>query len=163
MNNDKTNLRRYEDDLHVSGLAVVILGAWSVLKLIMEVILESKSVFGLQNYTGDIRMVAMLVFGVIVGVIVLISLLVFAFHYYIGINASKAARGLPYKKGYYVCSIIMLILSITGLAFYYNDFQNLEDIDTTIASFLVDLTTIYVFFVVIISTNRIRKLKKKPE
>lgn len=163
MNNDKTNLRRYEDDLHVSGLAVVILGAWSVLKLIMEVILESKSVFGLQNYTGDIRMVAMLVFGVIVGVIVLISLLIFAFHYYIGINASKAARGLPYKKGYYVCSIIMLILSITGLAFYYNDFQNLENIDTTIASFLVDLTTIYVFFVVIISTNRIRKLKKKPE
>ena len=163
MGNDNTNLRRYEDDLHVSGLAVVILGAWSVLKLIMEVILEGQSVFKMDEFGDDEKLIAMLVYGVIIFIVVAISLLIFAFHFFIGMNASKAARGLPYKKGYYVCAIIMLVLSVLGIAAYYEEFKNLEEIDTTIASLLVDLTTIYVFFVVVISTNKIRKLKNNAK
>ncbi len=42
MESEKVLLRKYEDDLNVSGMGVIILGAWSIVKLIMQNIYLAK-------------------------------------------------------------------------------------------------------------------------
>ena len=53
MDNDKVKLRRYQDDLNVGGLGVVILGAWSILKIIMHTIIEAKNNISLEEFAEE--------------------------------------------------------------------------------------------------------------
>ncbi|MCR5233843.1 MAG: hypothetical protein K6E53_08035 [Lachnospiraceae bacterium] len=159
MGDDKVKLRRYEDDLNVGGLGVVILGAWSVLKVFMYMIMEDKNTINLDEIAKEDRAIAVGIFIVIIAVILLMVLLIFKIHLYIGMNASKAARGEPYKKGYYTAAIILLVISVLGMFIYIEAIKDLDNIDTTIASFLVDLTTIYILWIIVSSTRKIRELK----
>ncbi len=159
MGDDKVKLRRYEDDLNVGGLGVVILGAWSVLKVLMYTIMEDKNTINLEEIAKEDRAIAVGIFIVIIALTLLMVLLIFKIHLYIGMNASKAARGEPYKKGYYTAAIILLVISVLGMFTYIEAIKDLDNIDTTIASFLVDLTTIYILWIVVSSTRKIRELK----
>ncbi len=158
MDSDKVKLRRYQDDLYVGGLGVVILGAWSVLKVIMYAIIEAKNDIILEEFADEEKAIAVVVLLVVIAGIVLVSILIFMIHLYIGLNASKAAKGEPYKKGYYKGAIILLVLSAMGMFAYIGELKNAENIDTTIASFIVDLTTVYILWVVVSSTKKIREL-----
>ncbi len=159
MNTEKAELRRYEDDLNVSGTGVVILGAWSVIRVLFEMTMNAKEFFGLEeiNALSDkvITVVAIIV------VVAIISFIIIKVHLYIGLNAMRAAKGKPYKKGYVTAAIIVTVLSVLSLITYKDEVQNLDNIDTTIASILVDLTTIYIFTVVIGSSFRIKKIKNE--
>ena len=53
----------------------------------------------------------------------------------------------------------MMVLTIVSMAFYIVMFKDLDNIDTTIASVFIDLTTIYIFAGILISTRRIKELK----
>lgn len=158
MGNDKVKLRRYQDDLNVGGLGIVILGAWSILKIIMHTIIEAKNNISLEEFAEEERWIAVVVVIVVIAGILLVSLLIFKIHFYIGMNASRAAKGEPYKKGYYKGAIILLVLSVMGMFTYIDELKNLDTIDTTIASFIVDLTTVYILWVVVSSTKKIREL-----
>ena len=159
METDKVKLRRYEDDLNVGGIGVIILGAWDVLKVIMQLIMEGKNEIDLESYSGEEHAIAVGVTIAFIAVFLLIVLLVFRIHLYIGMNASKAAKGQPYKKGYYTGAIILLVISVAGMLAYIGNIKDIENIDITIASFLVDLTTIYILGTVISATRKIRKLR----
>jgi hypothetical protein len=139
-----------------SGL--VILGAWSILKIIMHTIIEAKNNISLEEFAEEERWIAVVVVIVVIAGILLVSLLIFKIHFYIGMNASRAAKGEPYKKGYYKGAIILLVLSVMGMFTYIDELKNLDTIDTTIASFIVDLTTVYILWVVVSSTKKIREL-----
>ena len=154
MMSDKAKLRRYEDDLNVSGTGIVIMGAWSIVKLIMDLFLESKEYFAFEadskfEYAFGVTFVA------------IISLIVIKIHLYIGLNAIKASKGREHKKGYFAGSVIILIIMVLCLLLYIEKFQDIDNIDTTISALLVDLTTIYILAVVVISTVKIKKLRKK--
>ena len=157
MSNDTIKLRRYKNDLYVSGTGVIIMGAWSVIKALMEIILGPEDYFDMGDIEPDYRPYVLVISVVFV---LLFMLLILAVHLYIGMNAAKAARGMDHKKGYIAGSIILLILTLISFTSYAND--DPEDIDTTIASILVDLTTIYIFAVVVISSFRIKKLEEQP-
>ena len=186
MSDAKVLLRRYKDDLNVAGFGVVILTVWNVLKGILLLIIGTKS----ENKTdvnpdvnSDVDLnaelnsildslpaeerelaIAVSVVGVllIVAVIVLCAFLIFKLHLYIGLNASKAAKGQPYKKGYYTAAIILLtfsVLSIIGDSLLLTSPKEVEDYYQAIASFIVELTTTYILWVVVSSTRKIRKLE----
>lgn len=157
MDNDKVKLRRFQDDLNVGGLGVVILGAWDVLKIIMHTLIEAKNGINLEELTGEDKAMAIVVIIAIIIGVLLVALVIFKIHFYIGMNASRAAKGEPYKKGYYIGAIILLVLSVMGMSAYIDELKNMESIETTIASFIVDLTTIYVLWIVVSSTRKIRK------
>ena len=158
MDNDKAKLRQYQDDLNVGGLGVVILGAWDVLKVIMYLIMDVKNDISLEEFADNDRAVAVVVIIAMIVVILLMVLLIFKIHLYIGLNASKAAKGEPYKKGYYTGAIILLVFSVLSMFTYIDDLKDLDNIDTTIASFIVDLTMIYVLWIIVSSTRKIREL-----
>ena len=70
----------------------------------------------------------------------------------------KAARGQDYKKKYFAVCIVLCVITIASLGTYIEDFKDIDHIDTTLAALLVDITTIYIFIVVIISTYKMRRL-----
>ena len=72
MDNDKVKLRRYQDDLNVGGLGVVILGAWSILKIIMHTIIEAKNNISLEEFAEEERWIAVVVVIVVIAGILLL-------------------------------------------------------------------------------------------
>ena len=157
---EKAQLRKLEDDLNVSGTGAILMGLWSIIRVIMQVYVELKKKMDTElaaNETFEKTLVVilvMLLLGVLCAAVMMI-------HLYIGLNAIRAAKGMKYKKGYFAATIIFGLLTVSSLDMYLEEFRKIEDIDTTIASMLVDLTTIYIFAVIIISTVKLRKLREK--
>ncbi len=160
MGTNSVALRRYEDDLSVGGFGVIILGAWDVLKLFMQIIMDWDEIsdFGAESEADKLPMAIVLI--VIVAFIMLIAFLIFKIHLYIGMNASRAAKGQPYKKGYYTWAIVLLVLSVLSMAAYIDEITDLENIETTIASIIVDLTMIYCLGIVVFSTRKIKEIRE---
>lgn len=157
MGNSKALIRRYEDDLYVSGVGIMIMGVWTVVKIIMELFLGSDFDFNLEAEDPRLRIVAIIVIGLILAILMF---LILKLHLYIGLNAVRVAKGKKFKKGYCTAAKIMLVLTILGMGTYTSMFDKPESIDTQLASMLVDLTTIYIFVILIISTNKLNKLKE---
>ena len=155
---DKAILRKYEDDLNVSGSGVIIMGVWSALKGIIEIFLGSENLIDLSDSDRMTKIIGTIIFVLIILAVVAVIICI---HYYIGINAIKAARGQEYKKGYLTGAVIMLVLSVLSMLSYKDMFEESKNIETFIASILVDLTTIYVFAAVIRYTYLIRKFKER--
>ncbi len=163
MRNDQTLLRRYQDNLNVCGLGVIILGAWGVLKFIMQLIMEWRDMFDLEAANEEEMGIIIGVTIAVIAVMMLIIFLIFGIYIYIGWNASRAARDLPCKRGYFVWAVILLVLSAASMIFYADDLKDVENIDSTIASILVDLTGIYILWNVIVTTKKIRQLQSAQE
>ncbi len=161
MNSDGCALRRYEDNLHVCGIGIVILSAWDVLKVEMQFLTRVRSVAGdyFDQFEDGEKGYALGILIVSIVVFLLVIALIFLLHAYIGLNASKAARRLPYKKGYYVWAIVLLGLSVLSLPDYIDKIKNLKEIDTTVASLIIDLTFIYILGTVVVSTRKIKALR----
>ena len=157
MDNSKARLRRYEDDLYVSGTGVIIMGAWGVVKAVLGIFLGADSELYLEADSALGKTAVIILTVILVGII---SALIMKFHIYIGLNAVRAAKGKEYKKGYIIGAVILLLLTLSGFIAYKDMFKNIDNIDSTIASMLVDLTTAYVCVIVIISTKRINELKQ---
>ena len=155
---DKELLRKYEDDLNVSGTGVIIMGAWGIVRVLMEIFLGAKDQLKLEEEDPVIIMAGM---AVVFAIVVLIAVIVMKVHLYIGLNAMRAAKGRKYKKGYFAATVIILILSVAGMTSYREKLQDLNNIDTTVAAILVDLTTIYILGVIIRSSLKIKELKGK--
>ena len=158
MDTEKAELRRCEDDLNVSGMGVIIMGAWSIVRVLIELFLNTKEYL---NFEGEDPESAMAGKIAVIAIIAVISFVIMKVHLYIGLNAMRAAKGRKPKGGYFIAAIIVTVLSVLSLFTYAEDFQNIEKIDTTIASMLVDITTIYIFLVVIISSVRIKRIKEE--
>ena len=160
MNSDKALLRRQEDNLNVCGMGVIILGAWDVLKVVMQAILEAKDAYQFDlEVSEDEKAIALVVIIAIIGVLILLSGLIFLIHFYIGRNAMKNAKGQPYKKGYFVWAVIILVLSLLGTLSYADEIKEAEAIETTIASIIVDITSIYILVNLVISTRKVKELR----
>ena len=163
VNYDNAKLRRYEDDLNVGGYGIIILGAWSVLKLIIQILSYYKEIGNLEEFVDYDKTLLFVAYVSVMAVIVLLALAVFCVHLYIGRNAIKAAKGHTYKKGYYVWTVILLVFVVLGLYFYKDSIRDLSKFDTTIASIIVDLTTIYILGTIMAATRKIREIRPEEK
>ena len=160
MNYENAELRRHEEDLRVSGSGVLVMGAWQVVKLFMQVFLVSPESFRLEADSTEEKIIYYTIF---IGMLLIGALVIMATHAYIGLNAMRAARRKPYKKGYFAFTVFALVVNVLSLASSVNFFTNPESMDTTIASILVDLTVIYIYFTVVNASIRIRKLRAEEQ
>ncbi len=160
MNSGKALLRRHEDNLNVCGMGVIILGAWDILKFIMQMMLEAKDFFkfDLEEIELDKTMTVFVVV-LVVAILILISAIIFLLHLYIGRNAMKDAKRLPYKKGYFAWAVILLVISLLGTLNFADEIREAEELETTIASIIVDLTSTYILASLVISNRKVKKLR----
>ncbi len=161
MESDKVKLRRYQDDLYVSGTGSIIMGAWAVLRVIMEMFLRTdyKTALGIEDRSDWITTVIMMII-----LVTILGLIIFRIHYYIGINAIRAAKGAPFKRGYITATVIMMVVMMLSLVSYKSLLDDPEyGITSVVVMVLVDLTTIYIFAIILRSNNLINKLKEKMQ
>ncbi|MBO4373791.1 MAG: hypothetical protein J5829_01675 [Lachnospiraceae bacterium] len=160
MNDEGKQIRKLEDDLNVSGTGVILMGLWSIIRVTMQVFEESGKIIN-EVIAEDQTVSKPLVVIVLVVLLGILGFIVMNIHLYIGLNAVRAARGKKYKKGYFRAAIIVGLLAVSGMGSYWDELQDLENIDTNLAAMLVDITTIYIFAVIIISTVKLEKLRGK--
>ena len=158
--NEKVTLRRFEDDLYVAGTGSIIMGAWAVVRVFMEILLGSQNIFHLEIDDHTTRVLAV---TFIIIMVTILAIIVLRIHFYIGLNAMRAAQGKEYKKGYLTAAKIMTVVSVLGMYSYKTLLSDMDTIDTTIASIIVDLTTIYIYLTVIRSTYLIRKINENNQ
>ncbi len=156
-------LRQCKTELATAGAGYIIFGIWSVLKVIMvaflrdntlQTLLESQEIDP-EEYPA---VMAFLVLILACGAIAVLGL-----HFYVGIGAIKASRG-GKKKGYLIWARIFFVCNIIGLLSYarnIGDLSNIKIQDTTIASFLVDLTVTMLLWGMIRSNKLIKELSKE--
>lgn len=152
---EKAKQRRCENDLYVAGMGVVIFGAWDVTKVLIQVFLGADGITSI--ITGKDPSEQMESWIVVVILMAVLSILTLVIHFYIGLNAQRAARGRDHKKGYYVATIIIMVISVLGMATYWEPLHDIDNLDTTIASIFADLMEIYIYFIIIRSTRALRK------
>lgn len=158
VNRENAELRKYEDDLYVSGMGLIVMGLWGVVKATLGIFWGAESTVSFEADSALSKAVLIIIMVIIVAVM---SALILYYHFYIGLNAIRASKGQPYKKGYMAGTCIMLLLNLISLFYYKDKFTDMKNIDTTIASLLVDMTTAYVCLSVIITTYKVRKYRKE--
>ncbi len=156
----KARMRRYNRNIEISGLVVIVYGFWTVIKFLIPVIIGTSKVFQLlemdpQEYEEDKWIIFLILVGLF-GVMILS-------HYFLGRMAISYARGKRNKIGFLILAVIILVSTVTFLPEYLTEIQTLktfEDWDNIIAEFMVDMTLIFVLCDMVISTFRVRKLRK---
>ena len=169
MQSGNAELRRYEDDLYVSGFGIIIMGIWSVLKSYIISFLGTKQEYditpetlGIDVATDDQKLYLALFFLVLA----VIAIIAYILHFYVGFNAMREAKGKRHMR-YRASAYFVLIIDIVFLVIYplmiYGVLADPEfnAQETLGASIIVDLTTIFIVASVIVSGRRIIKIKQK--
>ena len=134
--------RRCINELYTTGVGYILFGIWSVIKVIMSA------------FTGDM-MYLLLVF--------VFALVVLWAHVYVGMGAIRESRG-SRKKGYLILAMILMIFNAIHVGYYFwkSVISSWDAIwDTTIASFILDLTITILLFNMIRSHFQIKHLEKE--
>lgn len=159
-------LRRYEDNLNVCGSGIIVFGVWDAIKIIIQIFMNENGIKAyifndISKYAkGDLATYSLIVILIALVTVILIVLPIFLLHIYIGLNALRAARRLPHKRGYLVVAIIMFIISVLGMIIYIIGIKNMKYVEINIASIIVDLTYIYILGSVIVYTQKIKSFRE---
>ena len=153
---DQILLRKYQNTLSISGIAVIAFGVWSVLKLLIFYSIN-KDLF-ISEFLKSEDTEELPLFAVIITLGIVIAIYIFL-HLFIGLNARSEARGK--KKGYFYL-LFTAVYIVISLISYIDTASSAEDnLDAMLSSGTIDLTVIYAFFEVIINSLRIKKLQKQ--
>ena len=160
MGSEKAKLRRYEDDLNVSGTGALIMGVWMLVKTLIQAMMTP--IFSLA-FEGEDPALVPYIRAAAVFVVSSLLLVVVVMHLYIGINAIRDARGREYKKGYRKLSAFLMVLTLLGFASYKNFLSRQETFLMSIASMIVDVTSIYIFAIILRSSGKIKQLRAEQK
>lgn len=153
-------LRRYKSELYTTGFGYILFGLWSTLKVIMSVFLGDlalRNVVKRLDVPEDDESMVVLFYVLIIVIVVVVVLFG---HLYVGLGAIRASRGAK-KKAFLILAKILAVVNVLSLLGYLGNFSDLSDFtinDTTIASFLVDLTVTLLLFGMIRADKMIKRL-----
>ena len=164
MNNENgIRLRKIQDHLTGSGRGYILFGLWSVLKSFMLMTMDREMAQQMIEYsnTENISEGFMMVSMVIS--FLLLSIVVMSVHFGIGLGAVRYSKGKRKKTSYLFFAVVALIINVMFLVLYFilPAKLNAPLSDTSIASFLMDLTVSFILFDIICSTVRIKRLRKE--
>ena len=174
---NRIKLRRYENRLAISGMAVIAFGLWSIVKALAYFLTQSYDVidaFGLEDDSHSLEeglKVADLhsaFSGVLIGIIFTVLVFELLVRVYVGRSAFLDGRELKKKSPVYIILsfliALLLILSlvnraVTGIEGAATDRS--EVMDTAVVSNLLDITSLLALAEMVISGIRVRRLRKQ--
>ncbi len=156
----QAKIRKYRNNLYISGLGIIVMGAWSVLKVFLQSYFGPDSVVMVIAQDPERRQYRAVVIVFFTLFMLILMMIAFWVHYHIGIRAIRAGKGRKTKNLYLIWCGILCLLTASGIPFYLRMLRQLEDVDTVIASCLVDLVTIGILVDIIYSSYMIHKLEK---
>ena len=153
-------MRRTADDLSISGAAVIVLGAWSFLKLFMTAILEGSLITPELLESGIPLIAVRVVLGVL---IIIVSGIGISLHLYIGLSARAEARDKLRSHFYLFVTGLFLILTLLSCFFTFARFFRTSESDASAASLLIDMTLSFTLISIIVSSRRMRVLRRDTD
>ena len=151
-------LRKNQNILAISGLAVIAFGLWSILKTVVSILLikgdDGKS---LLSDPEGLKILSVVLIAV--GIVMLIE---FGLRVYIGLSARAESHGKKKTVLYLILVIPLIIYSGFGVAGLFRTGFT-EDILNTIVSILVELTSLFALVELFIRGIRVKQLKKQIE
>ena len=165
--NDFETLRHKKDNLIISGIALMVVGVWDIVKFAMAIILNPKMLLDAVKDAGiepGQEVVGEVVLLIIFIVLLLIDLSIRCF-----ICLSARAEGRGKKKGwfYLIVAVLMALLLLSSLyTSAYSLFNDVEKVlpdswDSIAASSLLDILSVIAIVDIIISSVTVKKIRKK--
>ena len=171
-------LRKYENILAISGVAVIAFGVWTIIKSAFYLLLQP---FDIEIFIPPEQLAEMeaemgpnvdiLTSGVIVGAIFFILFLDLLLRFYIGRSAYADGRARKRKRVIYVIvAIIMAVAFANGIwATVSNLFigepteqsEGVEYMRGVFTSVLLDMTSLLALIELIVSAIQVRRLRKE--
>lgn len=152
-------LRKQQNILGISGLAVIAFGLWSLLKMIVFAIATPggfSEVIGIGTVETDGEL------GLSVYVIAaVIALLVdFAVRFLIGFSARAESKGKKKSIFYLLAAGFLVLLSVMSIITTFTTLF-VSSLLGGVVAIIVELTSLFAYLEVIISSVKCRKLRKK--
>lgn len=143
--------RKYQSNLIFGGVAFILFGMWTFIKMVVYVCVDDPFGFKQELETE----VGVIFFLVIFGADAIIRL-------FIGLSAIKEGRGQTKSIAYIVWIILYFLFSILlGNSVYFIPPYNHNAGGSIFASVLVDFSSAVAIFSIIISSIKLRKIKRK--
>ncbi len=153
-------VRKYKKNMEISGISLIVIGAWSVLKFCLNILLGEQTFQELLR-VSDADMAKYR------GVYIVLSVIVFALfmllYLYLGKSAVMYAVGRKKKKFFLYLAAFTGIAMIAGIPMYFTEKNASDHLNTIIASILVDLSTGFLLFDMVYSSVRLSRLRKAEE
>lgn len=168
-------IRRYQDALSLSGGMVIALTVWDIIKLYIGFFLGEDTIAGQINdimnqglalavgteYEAMTKVILWLVFMLI---ILVFSVVIFWYHYYIGINAFRAGRCIAKKpcKFYLVLTAFSAVFSalLIPINAIMSLFTGNNGGGVSLASLLIEVMAFTNYASILYATGMIKKLKE---
>lgn len=154
-------VRRYNRNIEISGAAIIGYGIWTSLKFFFPMLLGTAKIADVLEIPPD---EAELYAGVVIASTVIVLGGAFLLHYLLGRAAIKFARGTKKSTFFVYWAVLLLLFNIASLFAYPETIRNIKkfsDVDTVVATLMVDITLIFILFDLIVSTYRLKKLRKQ--
>ena len=153
----KAQIRKYNNDIKICGIGIIILSIWSIIRFYLTVYFSDMTMADLFEFPEEITdfevIFTIIFFWILMGIILLI-------HFYLGISAIKYSTGKKKKWGFLIVVFIFAFVDLLSIVSYFIPGKS-NDIDTKLASILLDITSIYVRFDMIYAAIRVNMLRKK--
>ncbi len=160
----KVALRRYRNNLKLSGQGYIIFSVWTCMKIFMVYTMrkeDMQELMDIVNVNSYDERIQIYIFAAILIMLLLIMLFSVFVHVGIGLSAIKYSRGVSEKRGFLIPAGVFMVINILGIPGYFIDIHS--GLDTIIASILVDLTLAYILFDMIYCACRIRKIRQNAD
>ena len=171
-------LRKYENILAISGVAVIAFGVWTIIKSAFYLLLQP---FDIEIFIPPEQLAEMeaemgpnvdiLTSGVIVGAIFFILFLDLLLRFYIGKSAYADGRARKRKRVIYVIvAIIMAVAFANGIWATVSNLligepteqsEGVEYMRGVLTSVLLDMTSLLALIELIVSAIQVRRLRKE--
>lgn len=156
------NIRRAKGDLKISGLAYMAFGIWEVLKVAIEIgtgIIDPFGFAGLDQYDVKVIFLTALIS------LFFLSAIILTLHFYVGFSSMRFSKDPTTSRHFLNVSLLLTLYYCIELPFMlYGSFTLDQSVDdTTIASILFELTSIFILIDIIRSGRILKKsVGKEP-
>ena len=156
--------RQLQTNLRIFGLAFIVLGLWTVIKFVAQTVMDYLPM--IREYVKQQGFAAQadqettsfwMQFGFTVFVVVL-CVLIFLLHFYIGRSAMKDARGHKKNHVYLVVAILYFIFSIA--TYVYSFLSPDLGWQAVLADIFIDLTLYICILAIVILSLKLKKLRE---
>jgi len=170
--NINTQIRKQENSLAISGLAVIAFGIWTVIKTGLMLLIspeEFNAQFDIDELTQEIAEADDITAGILTGAAAAGIIIAMAIDLFIRLKVGMAARkegmgGKKMGKGKIVLAVILSLILMTSVVGGTMEIINsgLDDsMDTRMIAVLIDLTALSACVHLLYSARRLRKLRKE--
>lgn len=160
----EVELRRYQNYLQCSGIAVILFAVWGSIKSIAFLI--SNWGTWLLSQPEEIQQILETALARIIIIFILgfFSLITIMIHFWLGKGAIFESRGKRLKRPYVAGAVLLAILTITGIFLsLFHAVSEGENDAITVNSTILDLSLLLALGEMIHAAWKVRKLTKQSE